>query len=209
MFYHAGLPVMMQLKDKVDKHDKNMQEIMKSYPDVPFYLYQPIFETSDYEVTKIHTHVNPDFDTDYIKVRGNQSAVILDGIKTIMHSRKLQYLNDELREGNFTQLKQLLLEIRPLYEKLYEESTQGLFAVPVLIEHQDCWKFGVSVILRYEGEDVQFLNTLAMENDGFVETESSGRIWFMMDGIEEQDQMPPEIKELVEELKEVPQMKLQ
>lgn len=200
-FYHAGRPYLF-MEGRNEEYDiEKEQEIMSKYPDVPFYQIQTRTATDNKDI--IQTHKNKAFDLDYVKTRGVQSTVIMDSMKTIMHSTQLASMNKELRKGKFTLVKDLMNMMLPLYRDLYKDNGTGLFAVPAIIENDDKqYRFGISAIVKWADGDIQYLNTLIMDEIGFVEETDPGVPWFLIDGVLEQKDMPDELKLLFHQINE-------
>lgn len=176
--------------------EKTMK-VMNDYPDVPFYQIQTSIRDDKHIMNKVKVFKNDVFDPEYVKVRGNQSICLLDGIKALVYGKKLTSMNEELRKGEYTSVKELLHMILPLYQTLYKEQTSGLFAVPSIIENDnEQYRFGVSAIIKYHDEEIHYLNTLIMDEIGFVEECDPGISWFMAEGVMEQADMPEELKKL-------------
>lgn len=200
-FYHAGRPYLIMEGCNEEYDIEKEQEIMSKYPDVPFYQIQTRTATDNKDI--IQTHKNKAFDLDYVKTRGVQSTVIMDSMKTIMHSTQLASMNKELRKGKFTLVKDLMNMMLPLYRDLYKDNETGLFAVPAIIENDDKqYRFGISAIVKWADGDIQYLNTLIMDEIGFVEETDPGVPWFLIDGVLEQKDMPDELKLLFHQINE-------
>lgn len=198
-FYQAGRPNLFMEGRNGEYDIEKEQEIMNKYPDVPFYQIQLKTATDHKDI--IQTHKNKAFDFEYVKTRGNQSTVIMDSMKTIMHSTQLASMNKELRKGEFSLVKDLMNMMLPLYRDLYQDNETGLFAVPSIIENDDRqYSFGISAIVKWADGDIQYLNTLIMDEIGFVEETDPGVPWLLIDGVLEQKDMPEELKELFHQI---------
>ena len=191
-FYHAGRPYLFM------EEWSNEQAVMNKYPDVAFYQIQM---RGDKDITRVCR--NPAFDLDYVKMRGEQATVILDSMKTIMNSEHLSCMNEELRKNDFALVKELMHLILPLYQDLYQENQTGLFAAPAILENDDQqYSFGISAIIKWEDGELQYLNTLIMDEMGFVEETDPGIPWFLVEGVMEQKDMPEELKTLFIQINE-------
>lgn len=195
MFYYAGQPYLLK------KDPLNDKDIMQEYPGVPFY--QTLTRVQEGKRLKeiIQTHENNAFDLEYVKTRGIQSTVFMDSMKTVMNSIQLAYMNKELRKGEFLLVKDLMNMLLPLYKNLYKDMNVGLFAVPSIIENEgQQYSFGVSAIIKWEDGEIQYLNTLIMDEIGFIEETDPGIPWFLVDGVMEQKNMPEELKTLFDQI---------
>lgn len=200
-FYHAGRPYLFMDGEHEEYDIEKEQDIMSKYPDVPFYQLQTRTATDHKDI--IETHKNKAFDLDYVKTRGVQSTVIMDSMKTVMQSTQLASMNKELRKGEFSLVKDLMNMMLPLYRDLYKDNETGLFAVPAIIENDDKqYSFGISAIVKWSDGDIQYLNTLIMDEIGFVEETDPGVPWFLIDGVLEQKDMPEELKDLFHQINE-------
>lgn len=174
---------------------------MSKYPTVPFYQIQMRIGTDEGDKDVIRTCRNPAFNSDYARIRGNQSTVFMDSMKTVMNSTQLACMNKELKKGEFLLVKDLMNMLLPLYKNLYKDMNVGLFAVPSIIENEgQQYNFGVSAIIKWEDGEIQYLNTLIMDEIGFIEETDSGKSWFLVDGVMEQKNMPEELKTLFDQV---------
>lgn len=149
----------------------------------------------------IQTHENNAFDLEYVKTRGIQSTVFMDSMKTVMNSTQLACMNKELKKGEFLLVQDLMNMLLPLYKNLYKDMNVGLFAVPSIIENEGKqYNFGVSAIVKWEDGEIQYLNTLIMDEIGFIEKTDPGKSWFLVDGVMEQKNMPEELKTLFDQI---------
>lgn len=200
-FYHAGRPYLFMEGEHEEYDIEKEQDIMSNYRDVPFYQLQTRTATDHKDI--IQTHKNEAFDLDYVKTRGVQSTVIMDSMKTVMQSTQLASMNKELRKGEFMLVKDLMNMMLPLYRDLYKDNETGLFAVPAIIENDDKqYRFGISAIVKWADEEIQYLSTLIMDEIGFVEETDPGVPWFLIDGVLEQKNMPDELKILFHQINE-------
>ncbi|EHJ7843776.1 MAG: hypothetical protein KHW81_15985 [[Clostridium] innocuum] len=188
--------------DKYGKASRQVEDIMSDFPDVPFYQVQTRTASDGGVKDIIRTYKNQAFDLDYVKIRGEQSSVIMDGMKTVMCSPQLLCMNEQLKQNEFALVKDLLHMSMPLYQDLYGDNKTGLFAVPSMIENDKQYSFGISAIIKWEDGEIQYLNTLIMDEIGFVEETDPGRPWFMVKGIMEQKDMPEELKTLFTQVNE-------
>ena len=190
-FYHAGRPYLF-----IEWNDE--QAVMNKYPDVAFYQIQM---RGDRDIIRICR--NSAFDLDYVKTRGEQASVIMDSMKTLMNSEHLSCMNKGLRKNNFALVKELMHLILPLYRNLYQDNQTGPFAVPAILENDDKqYSFGISAIIKWDDGELQYLNTLIMDEMGFVEENEPGLPWFLVEGVTEQKDMPEELKTLFIQINE-------